>query len=50
MDYPTGELAVNLVCSSLRQRPTLASTATQLLQCDGRRWRGADNDTVSKQN
>ncbi|KAK3897614.1 hypothetical protein C8A05DRAFT_19657, partial [Staphylotrichum tortipilum] len=30
---------MSLVCSSLRQRPAWASTATHLLQSDGRRWR-----------
>ncbi|SPQ18178.1 970ca8ca-7853-4a90-8e7b-349c18171392 [Thermothielavioides terrestris] len=40
MDYPTDELIPkHLVCSSLRQRPAWASTAAQLLESDGRRWR-----------
>ncbi|KAK4038757.1 hypothetical protein C8A01DRAFT_47707 [Parachaetomium inaequale] len=41
MNHPSEEFPVNLVCSSLRQRPAWSSTATQLLQSDGRRWREA---------
>ncbi|KAK4105859.1 hypothetical protein N658DRAFT_136005 [Parathielavia hyrcaniae] len=42
VEYTQDEyLPVNLVCSSLRQRSVWASTATHILQADGRRWKEA---------
>lgn len=41
MDYSSDEYtSANLICASLRHRSAWASTTCQLLQSDGRRWRG----------
>ncbi|KAL2124560.1 hypothetical protein VTJ04DRAFT_925 [Mycothermus thermophilus] len=41
MADPRSGNGINLVCSSLRDRPQWASVATYLLQTDGRHWREA---------
>ncbi|KAK4237139.1 hypothetical protein C8A03DRAFT_16276 [Achaetomium macrosporum] len=45
MEHHREDISVNMVCSSLRQRPAWASAATQLLESDRRRWSEASLGT-----